>query len=205
MTGPLVVVASYLLGSVPTGLWLVRWVRGLDVREHGSGNIGTTNVYRVAGLWLGAAVLAADVLKGLLPVKAAQGTGLGPSWAVAAGLASIAGHNWSAFLGFRGGKGVATSFGALVAVSPVAAAVAAGVWVLAVVLTRYASVGSVLALVSVPATIILLREPFPHVAFGLAAAAMGLVRHRENLRRLREGRELRITERFNGPSQPLGL
>jgi glycerol-3-phosphate acyltransferase PlsY len=205
VTGPLVVAIAYLLGSVPTGLWLVRWVRGLDVREHGSGNIGTANVYRVAGPWLGAAVLAADVLKGLLPVMAAQTLGLGPAWAVAAGVASIAGHNWSAFLRFQGGKGVATSFGVLVALSPTAAAVAAAVWVLAVGLTRYASVGSVLALLSVPATMALLREPTPHLAFGLAAAALGVFRHRANLRRLREGTELRITDRPRGPTGPSGL
>ncbi len=205
MTGPVMVAAAYLLGSIPTGLWLVRWIRGLDVREHGSGNIGTANVYRVAGPWLGAAVLAADVLKGLLPVLAVQATGLGSAWAVAAGVASIAGHNWSVLLGFRGGKGVATSFGVLVALSPAAAAAAAAVWVLAVAVTRYASVGSILALVSVPATMALLREPAAHLAFGVAAAALGVVRHRVNLRRLREGTELRITGRPRRHREPSGL
>lgn len=195
MTEALLLLAAYVLGSVPTGLWLVRWVRGVDVRRHGSGNIGTANVYRVAGPWLGGAVLALDVAKGAVPVMAARAVGLPPVWCVAAGLASIVGHNWSAFLRFRGGKGIATSFGVLLALSPKAAAVAAALWVAAVAVTRYASVGSLLAVLSVPVSMLLWREPPAHVAFGVAVAVLGLVRHRTNLRRLVEGTELRITDR----------
>lgn len=195
MTAVLLVLGVYVLGSVPTGLWLVRWVRGVDVREHGSGNIGTANVYRVAGPWLGSVVLVADVAKGAVPVLVCRGLDLAPGWAVAAGVASIAGHNWSVFLGFRGGKGIATSFGVLAALSPKAAAVAAGLWVTAVAVTRYASVGSVLAMLSVPVSMLLWKEPAAHLVFGVAAAVLGLVRHRSNLRRLVEGTELRITDR----------
>ncbi len=195
MSAALVLAGAYLLGSVPTGLWLVRWLRGVDVREHGSGNIGTANVYRVAGPWLGGAVLLLDVAKGVVPVLASRSLGLDAWWAVGAGLASIAGHNWSVFLRFRGGKGIATSFGALAALSPKAAAVAAGLWVATVAVTRYASLGSVLAMLSVPVTMGLWRESAAHLAFGTAAAVMGLVRHRANLRRLVEGTELRITDR----------
>lgn len=198
MSAWLVLLGAYLVGSVPTGLWLVRWRLGLDVRERGSGNIGTANVYRVAGPRLGAAVLVVDLAKGALPVWAARALELDPVWAVAAGVASIAGHNWSVFLGFRGGKGIATSFGVLLALSPRAAAVAAGVWGAAVAATRYASVGSVLAMLSVPVTMLLWREPTPHVVFGVAAAVMGLVRHRSNFQRLVEGKELRITDRPRG-------
>lgn len=192
----MVLVGAYLVGSMPTGLWLVRWLRGVDVRQHGSGNIGTANVYRVAGPWLGGAVLLADLAKGALPVLASRSLGLDSWWTVAAGLASIAGHNWSAFLQFRGGKGIATSFGVLLALSPKAAAVAAGVWVAAVAATQYASLGSMLAMLSVPVSLLLWREPVSHFAFGLATAAMALVRHRSNLRRLVEGTELRITDRL---------
>jgi len=195
----LLVLGAYVLGSVPTGLWLVRWVRGVDVREHGSGNIGTANVYRVAGPWLGSVVLVADVAKGAVPVLVCRGLDLAPGWAVAAGVASIAGHNWSVFLGFRGGKGIATSFGVLAALSPKAAAVAAALWVTAVAVTRYASVGSVLAMLSVPVSMLLWKEPAAHLAFGVAAAVLGLVRHRSNLRRLVEGTELRITDRPKAP------
>lgn len=199
MIAVLLVLGAYVLGSVPTGLWLVRWVRGVDVREHGSGNIGTANVYRVAGPWLGSVVLVADVAKGAVPVLVCRGLDLAPGWAVAAGVASIAGHNWSVFLGFRGGKGIATSFGVLAALSPKAAAVAAALWVTAVAVTRYASVGSVLAMLSVPVSMLLWKEPAAHLAFGVAAALLGLVRHRSNLRRLVEGTELRITDRPKAP------
>lgn len=199
MIAVLLVLGAYVLGSVPTGLWLVRWVRGVDVREHGSGNIGTANVYRVAGPWLGSVVLVADVAKGAVPVLVCRGLDLAPGWAVAAGVASIAGHNWSVFLGFRGGKGIATSFGVLAALSPKAAAVAAALWVTAVAVTRYASVGSVLAMLSVPVSMLLWKEPAAHLAFGVAAAVLGLVRHRSNLRRLVEGTELRITDRPKAP------
>lgn len=199
MIAVLLVLGAYVLGSVPTGLWLVRWVRGVDVREHGSGNIGTANVYRVAGPWLGSVVLVADVAKGAVPVVVCRGLDLAPGWAVVAGVASIAGHNWSVFLGFRGGKGIATSFGVLAALSPKAAAVAAALWVTAVAVTRYASVGSVLAMLSVPVSMLLWKEPAAHLAFGVAAALLGLVRHRSNLRRLVEGTELRITDRPKAP------
>ncbi|MFN3285812.1 MAG: glycerol-3-phosphate 1-O-acyltransferase PlsY [bacterium] len=199
MTAALLVLAAYVLGSVPTGLWLVRWVRGVDVREHGSGNIGTANVYRVAGPWLGSAVLVADVAKGAVPVLVCRTLDLPPGWAVATGVASIVGHNWSVFLGFRGGKGIATSFGVLAALSPKAAAVAAALWVTAVAVTRYASVGSVLAMLSVPVSMLLWKEPAAHLAFGVAAAVLGLVRHRSNLKRLVEGTELRITDRRKAP------
>lgn len=199
MIAVLLVLGAYVLGSVPTGLWLVRWVRGVDVREHGSGNIGTANVYRVAGPWLGSVVLVADVAKGAVPVLVCRGLDLAPGWAVASGVASIAGHNWSVFLGFRGGKGIATSFGVLAALSPKAAAVAAALWVTAVAVTRYASVGSVLAMLSVPVSMLLWKEPAAHLAFGVAAALLGLVRHRSNLRRLVEGTELRITDRPKAP------
>lgn len=198
MTGLLLSLAAYLLGSVPTGLWVVRAVRGVDVRKLGSGNIGTTNVYRVAGPWVGAVVLLLDAAKGALPVLACRALGVGAGWTVAAGLSSVAGHNWSVFLGFRGGKGVATSLGALAALSPAAAGVAAGVWVLVVVVSRYASVGSLLAMLSVPVTMLAGGEPGTHVAFGAALAALSLWRHRSNLRRLREGTELKITDRPTG-------
>ncbi|MCS7235564.1 MAG: glycerol-3-phosphate 1-O-acyltransferase PlsY [Armatimonadota bacterium] len=199
MTGPLLLLAAYLLGSVPTGLWVVRAVLGVDVRQLGSGNTGTTNVYRVAGPWVGAVVLLLDAAKGALPVLASGALGLGAGWTVAAGLSSVVGHNWSVFLGFRGGKGVATSLGALTALSPTAAAVAVVVWGTAVVVTRYASVGSLLAMLSVPVTLLARGEPGAHVALGAALAALGIWRHRSNLRRLREGTELKVTDRPSGP------
>jgi acyl phosphate:glycerol-3-phosphate acyltransferase len=194
MTAALLVLA-YFIGALPTGLILVRLLRGEDIRRHGSGNIGAVNVLRVAGPAVAVAVLLVDVLKGLIPVLLALRAGLAPWAVVAAGLAAIAGHNWSVFLGFRGGKGIATSFGVLAGLSLPAAVVAAIVWLIAVAITRFSSLGSLLAVVSVPLTLWRLHTPPEYVAFGIIAALLAIYRHRANIQRLVAGTELRITDR----------
>ena len=189
------IVLSYLIGAVPTGLVLVRLLSGADIREHGSGNIGAANVLRVAGPAVAAVVLAADVLKGYLPVCLAIRYGGGPWTTVLCGLAAIAGHNWSVFLRFGGGKGIATSFGVLLGLSLPAALVASAVYILVVALTRYSSLGSLLAAVSVPISVWRLRAPDAYVAFVVVAVAFAIYRHRDNIERLRTGTERRITDR----------
>lgn len=146
----LAVVGAYLLGAVPFGLLVVRAVTGRDIRKEGSGNIGASNVYRVAGPAVGVLVLSLDLLKGLLPVVVSQRLGLDSATTIAAGLAAIAGHNWSVFLRGAGGKGVATSYGVLLALSPAAGLIAAGIWVAVILITRYASLASLLGVLSVP-------------------------------------------------------
>lgn len=188
-------VLGYLVGSLPTGLVVIRAVRGIDIRRHGSGNIGATNVFRVAGLPTAALVLGVDMLKGAVPVLLARTWGLPPLAVVLAGLAAIAGHNWSVFLRFTGGKGIATSFGVLLAVSPPSAAVAAGVWLLVAAVTRYASLASLLAITTVPVVMGVRREPREHVAFGVVALLLAAYRHRANIGRLRRGTELKVTDR----------
>ena len=190
-----VIIVGYLIGAIPTGLIVVRLLTGEDIRRHGSGNIGTVNVLRVAGTGTAVVVLAVDILKGMVPVMLAVRMGL-PSWTVVAGgLAAIAGHNWSVFLKFQGGKGIATSFGALLALSWPAAAVAGAVWVVAVAITRYSSLGSLLAVVSVPLSLRWLRQPDAYVYFGIIAALFAVYRHRANIQRLVTGTELHITDR----------
>ena len=196
---PAVIVLAYFIGALPTGLILVRVLRGEDIRKHGSGNIGAVNVLRVAGPAVAAAVLLVDVLKGLVPVLLALRAGLAPWAVVAAGLAAIAGHNWSIFLGFRGGKGIATSFGVLVGLSLQAALVAAAIWIVVVAITRFSSLGSLLAVVSVPITLWRLRTPSEYVAFGVIAALLAIYRHRGNIQRLVAGTELRVTDRVAKP------
>lgn len=196
---PAVIVLAYFIGALPTGLILVRVLRGEDIRKHGSGNIGAVNVLRVAGPAVAATVLLVDVLKGLVPVLLALRAGLAPWAVVAAGLAAIAGHNWSIFLGFRGGKGIATSFGVLVGLSLQAALVAAAIWIVAVAITRFSSLGSLLAVVSVPITLWRLRTPSEYVAFGVIAALLAIYRHRGNIQRLVAGTELRVTDRVAKP------
>jgi len=189
------VVLSYLIGSVPTGLLIVRLVTGVDIRQHGSGNIGTVNVLRVAGTPTAVLVLAVDVLKGLVPVLLAVHFLEGPWAIVLCGLAAIAGHNWSVFLGFRGGKGIATSFGVILGLSLPAALAAAAVWVVVVAVTRYASLGSLCGVVSLPLVLWWRHQPTAYVAFGVIAAVFAVYRHRENIARLAAGTERKITDR----------
>lgn len=195
MIGAAVVLLGYVVGAVPTGLLVVRALTGTDVRRSGSGNIGTVNVLRVAGPAAGALVLAADVAKGALVVLAARAAGQPVPVQAAAGVAAVVGHDWSIFLRLGGGKGVATSVGVLLALSPVAAAVAAGVWVAVVAATRYASAGSLLALAAASVTLLARREPPAHLVAGVLLAVLALWRHRSNLARLRAGTELTLTGR----------
>ena len=196
---PAVIVLAYFIGALPTGLILVRVLRGEDIRKYGSGNIGAANVLRVAGPAVAVAVLLVDVLKGLVPVLLALRAGLAPWAVVATGLAAIAGHNWSIFLGFRGGKGIATSAGVLAGLSVQAALVAAVVWIVVVAISRFSSLGSLVAAVSVPITLWRLRTPPEYVAFGLIAALLAIYRHRANIERLVAGTELRVTDRVAKP------
>ena len=196
------VVLGYLVGSLPTGLIVIRLLRGIDIRAHGSGNIGATNVFRVAGLPTAAIVLLLDMAKGAVPVLLAEAWAPSPLMAVLAGLAAIAGHNWSLFLRFTGGKGIATSFGVLLALSPAAAAVAALVWVVVVAVTRYASLGSLLGIAAVPAAMWRRGEPREHLGFAALALFLAVYKHRTNIGRLLAGTELRITDR---PDQATGL
>ncbi len=194
-TAAFAVLGAYLLGAVPFGLLVVRAVTGRDIRKEGSGNIGASNVYRVAGPTVGVLVLALDLLKGLLPVIFSQRLGLDSATIIAAGLAAIAGHNWSVFLRGAGGKGVATSYGVLLALSPVAGLIAAGIWVAVILITRYASLASLLGVLSVPVVMRLRAEPAVHLAFGVAIVVFAFYRHRANIGRLLRGQELRITGR----------
>lgn len=206
------VALGYLSGALPWGLWLGRWFRGVDVRRVGSGNLGATNVYRSLGPGLGIATLLLDVAKGAVPVwvvpalpLAAPFPGGREGCAIAVGLAAVAGHVWTFLAGFRGGKGVATTVGVLLALSPIACAAFVAVFVLAVALTRYVSVGSVLGSVAFAATLAVAAPggiASPTFVFGALMAALVIVRHRDNLRRLARGEERRFALRGRPPAPP---
>lgn len=200
----LLVAFAYLLGSVPSGWVVMKVYRNQDVRKLGSGNIGAANVFRAGGPGAFAATLIADGLKGFIPVMLGILLGLGDQeLALAAiGLAAVLGHTWSIYLGFRGGKGVATSGGVLLALAPAALVIAGLSWFLVVRLTRLASLASLIAVAVGFLSLIALHlagwqawRPVGWWVVILGVALLGLVlyRHRQNIERLASGRELKIT------------
>lgn len=195
MSYAVAVVAGYLAGSIPTGYWLVRAVKHVDIRTLGSGNIGGTNVWRVFGRRLGLPVVVVDTVKGFVPALLA--TLLVSHLAgVLAGGAAMLGHWRPLFLRWRrGGKMVATCGGAFLGVAPVVGGIGAGVWIVAFLLLRYASVASMLAACSLPIVAVLIGEPWPVIVFAVVAAAAVVVLHRANIRRLLSGTESRFSFR----------
>ena len=181
---------SYVLGSLPFGLWLVKKWKGIDIRTYGSGNIGSTNVGRIAGRKGWAIVFTLDVLKGLLPPLAGVALHLASPWQILAALCAILGHNYSFLLDFKGGKGIATSLGALLGIAPKVGLMALGIFGVEMLLLGYVSLGSLLAALSLP---LLMPIFYPHdnarLAFGLLACVMAFYKHRANIQRLRAGTE----------------
>ncbi len=193
-----VALASYLLGSIPTGVLVSKIARGIDVRNYGSGNIGATNVGRTLGFGAFLLVFLCDFLKGLVPVLlAGEFVGTPLSQAIA-GLAALVGHNWSLYLGFRGGRGVATGIGAMfgMALGPALAVTVVTVGI--ILLSRYVSLGSVVgAIITIPAMVlaVLLGVRAPeYLLYAVPGAVMVIYRHRENIDRLRRGTERKIAE-----------
>jgi len=179
------VVLAYLTGSFPTS-YLVGRMRGIDLRAHGSGNLGATNTFRVLGAWAAIPVLIIDVLKGLGPATwfvAWDGTA-DARLAVVYGLAAIIGHVWSVFLRFRGGKGIATGAGVLLALAPVTTLVALLVWIGIVSLTRMVSAASLAAASLVPLLAWMMDQPTHTIVFCLVIAVFVWWTHRDNVRRL---------------------
>jgi acyl phosphate:glycerol-3-phosphate acyltransferase len=200
----LLVPLAYLAGSLPTSLWVGKALHGIDLRTVGSGNLGATNAFRVLGWKTAVLVLTVDVLKGWLPTwlfPRIDSPAVGWAWVIAYASAAVLGHVYSVWARFRGGKGVATSAGALVALAPWAVLGSALVWGLTVFLTRTVSLASILSALLLPAAVILT----PHQGgatlswFALALAAFVIWAHRANLGRLLRGEELR----FGGPQPPL--
>jgi len=188
--------AAYLIGALPVGFLIARaWGIG-DIRQHGSGNIGMTNVLRTAGRTPAILTLVGDVAKGYLAVAAGGAIAAGETaMLAAAAVAAIVGNCWSVFLGFRGGKGVATGLGAFLRLVPWAVAPAALVWLIVTVSFRYVSLGSLMAAVCVPLGALLLGYGGVRAAACAVGAAIVIVRHHENIGRLFAGTERRLGER----------
>jgi len=198
------VVAAYLIGSLSPSVFLGRLLKGIDVRRHGSGNPGTTNSFRVLGPGLGTAVLIADILKGFAPVYAARLLEQSPLVIVLVGLAALAGHNYSVFLRGRGGKGIATSAGVVMAMTPLIFLVLVGAFGVVLLLTATVSAGSLTATVLYPLLSVLTGQPLPYQVFSLVASLVVAWAHRANIRRLATGREPRIKFPWRRSRRPQG-
>jgi acyl phosphate:glycerol-3-phosphate acyltransferase len=192
MVEALAVLGGYLLGSLPFGYWLPRLIRGEDIRERGSGNVGATNVFRVYGRRLGVAVALLDVAKGFAAALLGIWAG-GALVGVLAGAAAMIGHARPVFLRFaKGGKMVATAGGAFLALAPLTMLCCVAVWLAVFVLTRYASVASIVTAFALVGFVLLFGYDWPVVAFAVAGAAAIVFLHRHNLRRLAGGTEHRF-------------
>jgi glycerol-3-phosphate acyltransferase PlsY len=189
------VAVGYFVGSIPFAFLLARQ-RGVDLRRVGSGNVGAANVLRTTGVWRALLAMCLDALKGSVAVLVAQRVAFGPATPVAAGVASIIGHVYPVWLGFRGGKGVATAAGVFALLAPVALAIASAVFVLAIWATRYISVGSLAGAVTLAVITAATDVPIPITIGALITATVIAYRHRGNLSRLIAGTERRVGQRL---------
>ena len=192
---------AYLLGSVPSAVWIGKALYDIDVREYGSGNAGATNTFRVLGKKAGIPVLLMDISKGYLALQLAMwfgnylpGTQQFVNFKLALGVAALLGHIYPVFAGFRGGKGVATLLGILLGVQPVAALICAGIFLLVLSTSKYVSLGSMTAALAYPFIIMLvLKETIPSVnIFAMSVSILVLITHQKNIERLLRGTESKV-------------
>jgi len=200
------IIISYLIGSVPTGYLFGKLLRGIDIRNFGSGNIGATNAWRVLGKKTGTLVLLIDLLKGALPVVLvadfflSRGVDISPeAFRLILALSCISGHNWTVFLKFKGGKGVATTLGVLIGLSLVTDDFAKifgliiFVWLVVFLISRMVSLASISAGISFPVWSLIFKMPYAILLFSFLTAVLILLRHRSNLRRIMRGEESRLS------------
>ena len=181
---------AYVIGSIPSGLIIGKLFFNTDVRLYGSKNIGATNTYRVIGLKAALPVFFCDALKGAIGVCVLFH--LNPMYRILGGILAMVGHNWSVFLGFKGGRGVATGLGVLIALSPIVAVICFAIWGIIVYFTKLVSLGSIVAAALVPVLMYVMGESWWFVGFGALAALFVIIRHRENISRLLAGKELKV-------------
>lgn len=189
----IVLLVAYLIGAIPCGVLLTRFFGAGDIRAAGSGNIGATNVYRVAGKKLGLLTLFGDALKGALPVAVAKFALLLPEWGIAAvAVAAFLGHCYPVYLGFRGGKGVATALGIYLILSPWAVLIAFVLFAGILYATRYVSLGSIAAATLLPFLVLLINRSNELLAASLLISILVILRHSANIRRLLDKTESRF-------------
>lgn len=189
------VVFAYFLGSMPTAYLLVRLMTGKDVRTSGSGNVGATNALRTAGWKVGAVVTVIDLLKGAIPVWLMYRFNPESGWVAAAMLAAVLGHCYPVWLKFKGGKGVATCFGAFLVIAPLSALAALGLWIVVLVISRWVALASMVASASFPLILKLIDRPDMVTLVSVSAAAVIIIlRHSSNIRGILTGTEVKTSD-----------
>ncbi len=206
----LMILLSYLIGSIPTSILAGKLLKGIDIRQHGSGNAGATNVFRVLGWKAGITVLLIDIMKGVVPTVWVYQIGLADlSWQpinaqICAGLAAVFGHIWTVFAGFKGGKGVGTGAGMIIGLAPLAVLIALLVFITTVAVTRFVSLGSILASLTLPVVLFVerfaLSQPVPNqlLVLSLFIPLLIIYTHRSNIQRLLKGEENKIQFQSGG-------
>lgn len=191
----LLTLGAYLLGTIPFGLWIGRlWAR-IDVREHGSGNIGVSNVLRTVGVVPAIIVLILDVSKGLVPVLVAKAFLTNEDMWLVVGLSAIVGHTLPIFLKFKGGRGVATASGVMLGLAIEVVFVLFLIWITTLLVSRYISLSSILAAIALPICLAVYQYPSSYIIFGVLLAILIIWRHRPNIQRLLAGTEYHIGEK----------
>jgi len=193
----LMVAVAYLLGAFPTA-YVVGRLRNIDITKHGSGNIGGTNAMRVMGATLGVTVLVVDMLKAALPTYVAAQLLPLDSWQVlTVALATVIGHNWSVYIGFRGGKGIACTIGVCAVLFPTVLLASFAVFALTIAVTKYVSLSSLLMMTSMPLLLKLWNYRVEHIWFALGLLVIGIYRHRANIKRILAGTENKVGGKKN--------
>lgn len=202
MTIAILIVLAYLLGSVPSAVWVSKWIYGIDIREHGSGNAGATNTFRILGSKAGSAVMFADMMKGFLAVKLSIFSAY--AWTsepfvnlqIFLGLAAVLGHIFPIWAEFRGGKGIATLFGMILSIHPIVAASLVLVFLMMLMLTRYVSLSSIAASIAFPVLILFIfnaqAQELSYRLFAIATAFLVVLTHHKNISRLISGNESKV-------------
>lgn len=192
----LVITICYLLGSIPFGYIVGKLFKKIDIRELGSGNIGATNVFRILGPSLASLVLIGDIGKGILSIYLVRFLNIDNLLiSTIAGLVVICGHDWSLFLGFKGGKGIATTFGVVFALNPTISILALIIWGVVLITTRYVSLSSIFAIISIFIFTILFKQPYEYIVFSAIILVLGVFNHKENIKRLKSKKEKKFGEK----------
>ena len=193
----LTILSCYLLGSIPFGYIVGKLFKKIDIREYGSGNIGATNAFRILGPLLASLVVIGDIGKGIFSIYLVQYLNIDNLLILTiAGLAVICGHDWSLFLGFKGGKGIATTFGVVFALNPTISILALIIWGVVVITTRYVSLSSIFALISIFIFTILFKQPYEYIIFSAIIMILGIFKHKDNIERLKSKKERKIGEKI---------